>query len=334
MSNKLISRALREPIKGSNVKALLMVLCNYAQDKHRLCWPSNDTLALNVGLGVTKVKEGLRKLEALGLVARVSTRLVPPDEKIDRRLHKFVYRVYPSKEDLEWSRDHFGAPAASSSADGLDRHTGDGLDSHTGDGLNNGSGTQDRQTGDGSDRQTGDGSDRHTGDTEPKIEPNIEPKKTTTARVRARDKPQNPVFSFTPSQAHRAQARNLGVDVDVEASKFIVKVNSPGGKIPDDPDLAFTSWLSKGALKGLARKRGTPMPPAHATRDKPRGVSWRSPEVVAAVEAAERERGHGFDRTRNPRVFGPSSEYELQCVAVAKRMNEAAGLVEPGMEES
>ena len=319
MANKLITRALMEPVSGAAEKALLISLCNYAKDEHRLCWPSLDTLALNAGIGRTAVKRHLRVLEGLGLVVRVDTSLVPPDESINRRLHPFVYRVYPDPEDVEWCREHFAAAApASHTGDSLDSHTGDSLDSRTGDPLENPA----SHTGDRLPSHTGDRLPSHTGDPEPIYEPQMNHIDDDGARARARvDDDREAGWSFAPSPAHRAQAIQLGVDVDAEAAKFVARIRRAGSP-PDDPEAAFRSWLAKGAASGLAARRSTPTPPEHSRRPAVHRHRWNCEHVLAAMRPRESE----FDHTK--RGFGPTSDWDAACDAKARELNHAEGIPE------
>jgi len=69
MSVEAISAALRAETPGPSSKLLLLVLANYADDEG-YCYPGQETLCRNTGLGVRAVRDNLKLLEANGFISR------------------------------------------------------------------------------------------------------------------------------------------------------------------------------------------------------------------------------------------------------------------------
>src|SRR5215207_9293345 len=84
MSVKAITWAIEQNVTPAGAKLLLIVLANYANDKHR-CWPSKATLAADCSMSNSTVCKYLAELQQADLIS-VQKRF---DERFDAKvLHR------------------------------------------------------------------------------------------------------------------------------------------------------------------------------------------------------------------------------------------------------
>src|SRR5688572_24259794 len=84
MSVKAISWAIEQNVTPAGAKLLLIVLANYANDKHQ-CWPSKATLAADCSMSNSTVCKYLIELQQSKLIS-VTKRF---DERLDAKaLHR------------------------------------------------------------------------------------------------------------------------------------------------------------------------------------------------------------------------------------------------------
>ncbi|MBF9694093.1 helix-turn-helix domain-containing protein [Bifidobacterium dentium] len=235
-----------ESVKYSDFRVLL-VLADHADPEGRGAYPSRSTISRLTGYGLRTVSYALKNLENAGLISR-------GDQRITSNLGGYKPVVW----NLSMGKDRGAKIAPLGNGErGVQSDCTPAVQSDCTPAVQRGV----QKTAD----RCANSSATCLHKNQSKEEPYIEPRESN-----ARARKSKPISSdWKPSEEHRALADRLGIDCDVEASKFIDRALDSGAGSADW-DARFRTWLKRGAELGYATSKA---------REGARRYTWASDEV-------------------------------------------------------